>query len=732
MKSGLIGFTRHISFALLLPSAIACTCAQTAPGSAYGANLYVSLHGSDANPGTQQKPFATLSAAQSAVRKLKAKGLPAGGVAVWLAGGLYPLQKGLVLDQQDSGEATSPVVYRAMPGEPARLFGGTRLDTNAFRVVTDAHLLARMDPKARGHVVALPLKDGPEKFSAIFKGNGGLPRLIRNGATLQLSRWPNPGYTTMESVLESGITPPQGGTFRYRDEVAPHAERWAAEAKAGNLWLTGFWRVPFETESVQVKSVDTAAHTITLAVPVPNGIGSKYVVMVNGTRPGNGKEPYFAFNLLAEISQPGEWSYDFATHTIYLWPPSPIDAAKDEYLFADLNTPVVTLNGANHIVLEHLQFEGSVVQAVLLKDANNDLIAGSTIRNTGGGGIEVEGGSNDLIQSNDLVHIGTFGIRIVAGDRKTLMAANVTADNNHISHFGEQERITQAIYLGGVGNRASHNLIHDGPYHGIEYQGNDQQMVYNEIHHVGLDAGDLGAFYTNGDWAAQGNVIAYNFAHHSPNGNGSYIDDGGSGRTTVGNVFYKLGSGLFIGGGHNNITRNNLIVDCKVGIHLDDRGIARHYDTTAHHLVGTWKTIDANQPPWSTRYPNFMAGILADPTRPTGNVFENNALVETAIPYQLSDPALLDAKTNPVFATDPGFVDMASLNFSLKPGNAISKSLPGFKPIPFREIGLRTDQYRTTLPTDEQTGRNTDGRPAIDFDSNTDVKASDRLAKPQQ
>jgi hypothetical protein len=200
----------------------------------------------------------------------------------------------------------------------------------------------------------------------------------------------------------------------------------------------------------------------------------------------------------------------------------------------------------------------------------------------------------------------------------------------------------------------------------------------------------------------------------------------------VGNIFYKLGSGLFLGGGHNNVSKNNVIVDCKLGIHVDDRGVARKYDTTAHHLTDMWKTIDANKPPWSTHYPNFMAGILEDPTKPTGNVFENNVLVDTGTPYQLSDAALVDAKKNPALAGDPGFVDIRSLQFNLKPDNAIVKALPDFKEIPFREIGLRLDEYRHTLPTDEETGRNTDERPAMDFDSNTDVKASDRLAKPQE
>jgi len=49
--------------------------------------VYVSPGGSDANPGTIEKPLATLAAARDALRAIKAgSGLPAGGATVWLRG----------------------------------------------------------------------------------------------------------------------------------------------------------------------------------------------------------------------------------------------------------------------------------------------------------------------------------------------------------------------------------------------------------------------------------------------------------------------------------------------------------------------------------------------------------------------------------------------------------------------------------------------------------------------
>ena len=51
-------------------------------------DLFVSPTGSDANPGSKAKPFATLEHARDTVRELKRAGkVPKGGLTVWLRGG---------------------------------------------------------------------------------------------------------------------------------------------------------------------------------------------------------------------------------------------------------------------------------------------------------------------------------------------------------------------------------------------------------------------------------------------------------------------------------------------------------------------------------------------------------------------------------------------------------------------------------------------------------------------
>ena len=72
-----------------------------------GADFDVATGGSDDNPGTKEKPFATLSKARDAVRELK--GTTQGPVWVLVRGGTYYLGEPLVFGPEDSGTAEGPV-----------------------------------------------------------------------------------------------------------------------------------------------------------------------------------------------------------------------------------------------------------------------------------------------------------------------------------------------------------------------------------------------------------------------------------------------------------------------------------------------------------------------------------------------------------------------------------------------------------------------------------------------
>jgi hypothetical protein len=91
------------------------------------ADFVVATTGSDDNPGTAAKPFATLARAREAVRKLNAGGPPKATVTVLVRDGTYVLKETLAFGPEDSGTPERRIVYAAYPGEKPVLSGGREL-----------------------------------------------------------------------------------------------------------------------------------------------------------------------------------------------------------------------------------------------------------------------------------------------------------------------------------------------------------------------------------------------------------------------------------------------------------------------------------------------------------------------------------------------------------------------------------------------------------------------------
>ncbi|NQX01126.1 hypothetical protein HQ447_10725, partial [bacterium] len=278
-------------------------------------SLFVSPTGDDARDGLSEAgAFASIARARDEIRKIKAgTGLPQGGVRVEILGGNYVLSESLEFTGTDSGTSTAPVTYQSSGSQNVLLLGGRVLQASELTPVTDEAMRNRLDPAARDKVLSASIEKlglshaGP--YPDKFDDHGGLFELFWNGKRLPISRWPNEGWATMKSAIVNGDNKIPG-TFEYRDD---RPARWLGNP---NVWLKGQWRVGWEEPAIKVAKIDTAARQITFAKGVSLGIGNKY------TRPaGDGKEPWCALNLPEEIDKPGEWAVDFATRTLYFWPP---------------------------------------------------------------------------------------------------------------------------------------------------------------------------------------------------------------------------------------------------------------------------------------------------------------------------------------------------------------------------------------------------------------------------
>jgi parallel beta-helix repeat protein len=326
-------------------------------------------------------------------------------------------------------------------------------------------------------------------------------------------------------------------------------------------------------------------------------------------------------------------------------------------------------------------------------------------------GILIEGGSEHRMDGCDIYDLGDAGIVLDGGDRKTLTPGGHCAINNHIHHIGQWSRCYQpAVRLIGVGNRAAHNLIHDGPHCAILLNGNDHLIEFNEIQHVCLETADVGAFYLGRDWTERGNVVRYNFFHDlggvQQGSVAVYLDDCASGTTVYGNVCYHAQWGVLIGGGRDNIVENNVFYDCVMGIHVDGRGLDPHevwhnsiYQTMKERL----EAMDWQRPLYSERYPALSSlekyYRAEGGVPPGGDVIRHNISVggQWLDIGWFATPEMVDVRDNLV-GEDPHFVNPGNdvLGFRLKDDSPALKL--GFHAIPLESIGLYKDEFRRNLP----------------------------------
>jgi len=651
------------------------------------------------------------------VREIKQRtGLPANGLTVWLAGGTYELARPFELDQHDSGTAESRVTYRARPGASVRISGGRAIRSQAFAPVEDEVAVRRLGESVRDKVRqcdlgAAGVTDRGRLDRGALKG-GPMLELFINGRAMPVARWPNEGWAQYGKVVDAGSVPrwkekpDRPGTLEY---TGSRPERWA-EAK--DVWLHGYYAFDWYDDVLQVKTLDTETKRITFTTPHMYGLKSN--------------RRFAALNLLEEIDRPGEWVLDHKAGRLYLYPPS--DLAGATIVVSALDRPLFRLTRASHITIRDLTFEYGRAKAIEMAGGVENLIAGCTIRNLGtsaisigpaesrrDGALRIETGDpvvdgrRNRVVGCDIYNVGTSGISLSGGDRRTLAPAGHEAVNNDIHHYSRRKRTNcPAIGLSGVGNRAAHNFIHDAPHTGLRYSGNDHVIELNEACRLCWETGDVGVFYSGRDWTFRGNVVRHNFIHHidAPGHVGSmavYLDDSHSSTRICGNVFYKTDYAAFIGGGRDNVVDNNIFVECKRSMHLDNRsqGWAHKYQKPGgdHRMYGKLKDVRHDQPPHSTRYPELARILDESPHEPRGNRVLRNVCVRGHWLHVFKGAEkTLELQDNLVTKDDPGFVSMAEMNFALKPDSEVAKKIPGFEPIPFDTIGLRLDEHRAALP----------------------------------
>ncbi len=698
------------------------------------ADLFVSATGSDRWSGTlaapnadgSDGPFATLTRARDAVRKLKKQKTT--DILVLVREGTYQLENTVVFGLEDSGTGDATVTYAAYPGETPVFSSGREIE--GFKRVIDK--LPGLPAAAQGNIWAA---DVSRRFDTLYDAAGLLPRARSAGFI------PLPGGT------RDTLHFPEGRLKNW-----PNVEDVEIVVRPHHAWIVNV---------LPLASVDERAQIARTAIDATYAINQLHFLKET--------ESCWVENVLEELDEPGEWVLNTKQRKLYLWPrgESPVVAPQLTELIriegeidkmGPKDVPVRNLcfrgltfmHGERYLLsaddagLQHdwdmLDKANSLVR---LRGAENCTIEQCHFTHSGSGAIRVDlHGQQNNISGNHIEYMGGAGILLCGygPGNKDVNRHNLVC-NNHIHHTGRIYSHSPGIMVWQSGeNRVANNLIHHTPYTGIIISGcltgfftkrgrelgrtirrheigrlpakpqledvrpylhtHDNRIEYNEIHHVMEMLGDGNAIYIRG--AGAGNVIRRNYVHHlvTPMHMQCAIrTDGGQRDTLIAeNLIYRCTSqGIILK--LNNRCENNIVADIIAP--------PRAYYLAVREGPITGATIKRNIFYSSSTTCTFIDelpagnGQATEDRRGRGLARSKDADTDYNIYYCSADPELgramlekqqSDGVDSHSRAVDPLFVDPENGDFRFKPGSPAPKM--GIVPIDLSRVGV--------LPTKEQ------------------------------
>ena len=334
-----------------LVGAAPVTLVQAATQGKIQAEFFVSPSGSDENPGTYEKPFATLQAARDAVRDINDN--MTGDIYVFVDGGKYYMEETLVFNEEDSGTNGYQVIYRNLDGlGSAELIGGKKVESEWELV--DASGDPTVDPDAD-----LPASAEGKVYKTHVGTDVDFNTLYVNDKRATLARTQN---RENENGFSSALTPYMRsagggvGDLIYKDgDLDEESINGLVNAQIrGDLnasvymWDGGYW--DWMTDTIPVSAIDTSARRLTYKTVEghPEIYRPKYATRNNAR--------YFVQGNLGFLDVPGEYYYNDVTGDLYYYPEGDI---KDQEMVIPCVQEIVRIEGSSKdSMVENITFNG--------------------------------------------------------------------------------------------------------------------------------------------------------------------------------------------------------------------------------------------------------------------------------------------------------------------------------------------------------------------------------------
>ena len=569
------------------------------------------------------------------------------GVDVVFAPGEYFLPSGLGLTPADGGVSNAPpVVWRSAKPGAARIAGARRIPVKSFSKVTDPAILARLPEEGRGKVYSADVSefcpsDIPDLAPA---GIPGPPYVFMDGALGTMARWPNGGeWMTFTQRVDKGENVSKTkwacysrGAFVCSD---PRLKRWDFSK---GVWMNGYFTHDWSHETTKVLSFGPENGTndvVRLEGPISYGV-------LAGTW-GRKYRRFRAFNILEELDMPGEWYLDRKAKILYIVPPGGVLSDGLDVRLSFSRDSLLRGTAVGNMRFEGLEFACNYGGFLFFRKASDMTFSDCRFFGTVKDCASFDYGRRVKFLGCEIAHCGMGGIKMYsAGDRPALKRADSVVENCRIHDYAMLRRTYScAIEPTGCGFTIRGNEIWDAPHMAMRFETNDTLIESNNVHHVLLETGDAGAFYSGRDWTTQGNVLRYNFMHdigpevggggqsHEEDAMAFYFDDCDCGDVIYGNVFHNVPRGIMIGGGRDHPVRGNIFSRCRIGLSIDTRGLRwKEYCTPGADghlkLEAVALRMGYTNALWSSRYPR-LANIMNDhPCEPRYDPVENNLFID--------------------------------------------------------------------------------------------------------
>lgn len=530
---------------------------------AFGADFYVAPDGEDTQPGTLDKPFATLDRALAAGRAVQDE-----PVTIYLRGGTYRLVSPLHLSAEDGGTKSAPHVIRPWRAERVVLSGGRVI--NGWQVGEDGIWRTTIEPVKRG-----------EKFNELFV----------DGVRATRARHPNANFLRVEKVGEDKRT-----SFNYARGDLPKLKL----TEDTELVFLHDWSI----SRVHIAAIDPNTRTLQTAYNV-GGAAKQFELDHFDSHPR-----YFLENNPAFLDAPGEWYLDTTTGVLS-YKPLPGQKPDKVEVVAPFLTKLLEIKGqpdrpVGYLRLENLRFEhcafdygeryaggqagfhekvkskGPVPAAITIDYGQNMKLSDIQISHVGGTGIWINNRSQAIDVSR--MHIedtGGNGLMIgeqgftKVGEGFAPVTTQVHISNSVFEKVGQRFFGAVGVWI-GISNYITfeHNLVRFMPYTGVSvgWRWNDDPtpihdivIANNHIHHNMQILSDGGGIYTLGRMPKS--KIIGNLIHDIPlnagraESNGIFFDAGTSDLLIEDNIIFNTARApLRFHAVRNNISRANLLV----------------------------------------------------------------------------------------------------------------------------------------------------------------------------